>query len=385
MKKILIGTSALVIAGFAASAAQAQIELSIGGFSHWAVGVASQQAVQNAGNEFHAFDVKGESEIELTGSTVLDNGLTVSFFTSWQSGGRGRDAVNNHISVSGDFGLIRIGNSHTALGIIHRDAPAVTDGAVFGTGGGDVRDGNWISNAGTGAPARTRISVESDNITYISPSFAGFQVAASYVANATGHNAAQNRPSTHGWGAGAMYNNTFDGVGVHLRTGYLYTNNESQNGALLAPAVGGVNAAIKSTSSWMIGAEVSYAGFTFGGGFQHTDNKGNLTAAGAAAVAAVDDHYAWDLGVSYATGPYTVALSYFQGQTDVHSVAGTVNRDDHIKHWTLGANYNLGAGVDLTGGLHYIDFQATAVTPVAAPDAGRNKGWVALTGLRLTF
>ena len=69
----------------------------------------------------------------------------------------------------------------------------------------------------------------------------------------------------------------------------------------------------------------------------------------------------------------------------MHSVAGTVNRDDHIKHWTLGANYNLGAGVDLTGGLHYIDFQRTQVAPVPTPDNRRNKGWVALTGLRLTF
>ncbi|MBT5433793.1 MAG: porin, partial [Rhodospirillaceae bacterium] len=86
MKKLLLGTTALVSAGFVAQNAQAAdpIELSIGGYHNWAFFFADNDSTPATGTlpaepgfGLGDHDLKFSGEVQLRGSTVLDNGLEV--------------------------------------------------------------------------------------------------------------------------------------------------------------------------------------------------------------------------------------------------------------------------------------------------------------------
>ena len=77
MKKFLIGTTALVAAGFVAGQAEAAdpIKLSVGGYMNQYVGYADQD--EDGQENFAEVKVESETELYFRGSTTLDNGLTI--------------------------------------------------------------------------------------------------------------------------------------------------------------------------------------------------------------------------------------------------------------------------------------------------------------------
>ena len=76
MKKILLGSTALVAAGMIASApASAKMKLSVGGYMEQWVGYVSQDDVGTA--DYSGVDVKSDSEVHFKGMVKLDNGMSV--------------------------------------------------------------------------------------------------------------------------------------------------------------------------------------------------------------------------------------------------------------------------------------------------------------------
>jgi hypothetical protein len=432
MKKILFASTALVAAGMlsagAASAAE-KIKLNVGGYSKWwVVGAWQEKAFQDGtgpvsgqGINRQNVDVKGDNEIWFSGSTALDNGLKVGVMISLEAGGH-TDNVTDNIDQSyawleGGFGKVMVGALANGTALLHVQAP---DAANNFTNGGMML-GNWaIAKPATVMGMNQRVGYTSssnttaiisddkaEKITYVAPSFYGLTLGASYVPNVTktltgaNSNAANNSvySGQHSrgagadrmgaWGAGALYTNTFGPVGVKASAGYVWVDlsvTDSEN-ALTQQAYG---------------LQLSYAGFTLGGSFQRASDDRKTSAltsavlSGPAQIGAIKGAgneidfggYAYDVGLSYASGPYAVSFAHFHS-----SVIGLTNptlrnnKDDTIDAYQASGKYNLGPGVDVLASVGYIEYKDQRDGSVAgtANNAFHNSGWTAMTGLALSF
>ncbi|SIS49393.1 porin [Insolitispirillum peregrinum] len=408
MKKLLIGTSALVAAASIAGAAQAAdpIKLSVGGYGAVMVGYASQDDdyTKATGREVTGVDVKGDNEIHFKGSTTLDNGLTVSVKYEIEAGGRSVNANTTidsadeyNITVSGAFGSIVAGADDTALAAIAKTAPNV-GGRIFNGGleEGDLQDGAYVlrpagfDNALNSAYINT--GGDAETISYISPAIAGFTFGATYMPDALGGDDNPNQPSSlrgangsnEAYGAGLMWNGTVSGVTIAAQGGYLWAD-AGPNTTGNANLVGGVYGA--GREEWQLGGQVGYAGFTFGGGYRDVSQdlkaSNGLTLAGLGARDEMNGR-AWDVGLQYKTGPYGVSLAYFD--SSMENAAKNVS-DDTMKIWELAGEYTMGPGVALVAGVAHVDFEngTAAGATTAQKNSNENSGWVVATGLSLTF
>src|SRR5687768_4490321 len=122
MKKVLLGTTALLGAGLVASPAFAAdgIKLGVGGFFKTAYMVNfDDDSEGDNGNERNTDGVFSDAEIHFTGSTVLDNGLEVGARVELEgedNSGDGNDQIDEAwIYFSGGFGELRMGSDDDAL------------------------------------------------------------------------------------------------------------------------------------------------------------------------------------------------------------------------------------------------------------------------------
>ncbi|GAB3441234.1 porin [Insolitispirillum peregrinum] len=398
MKKLLIGTSALVAAASIAGAAQAAdpIKLSVGGYGAVMVGYASQDDdyIKAKGTEVTGVDVKGDNEIHFKGSTTLDNGLTVSVKYELESGGRSMNDPSDeyNITVSGAFGSIVAGADDTALVAIAKTAPNV-GGRIFNGGleEGDLQAGAYVLNpTGNSAPdaAYINTSGDSESISYISPAIAGFTFGATYVPDVNGDdNPAQPSASkgaagsNEGYGAGLMWNGTVGGVTIAAQGGYLWADAGPNADSVTA---GSYNA---GREEWQVGGQVGYAGFTFGGGYRDISQDRKVTSGQSFTALNQRDELngkAWDVGLQYKTGPYGVSLAYFDASMEN---TGKNVSDDTTKIWELAGEYTMGPGVALVAGVAHVDFEngVAAGSNSTVVNSNENSGWVVATGLSLTF
>lgn len=391
MKKILIGTSAIVAAAaFAGSAYAADpIKLSVGGYGAVMVGYASQDDayIRSTGNEVSAVDVKGDNEIHFSGKTTLDNGLTVAVKYEMEAGGRNSsNDVSDEwsISLSGNFGTIKTGADDNALTMIHNNAPIV-GGRLFngGMAGGDLLGGAYVllpSGVVTETDTAIDTNGDAEALSYISPSFAGFTFGASYVPavsqgddNATTYAAASTNHSD-AYGVGIGYNGKFGDVTVGADIGYLKAD-AARTITMATAANANRTVAIDGRDEYQAGLKFGYAGFEFGGGYRNIQQDGGALSRDA-------DGQVWEIGAAYKTGPYGVSLTYLAATQEQGGLtAAAAIADDKSQVLQLSTSYNMGPGVDLVGGLAYVKFDGEG-TAAAGAD---NKGWVAATGLSLTF
>lgn len=381
MKKILVASTALVAVATVSSAQAAEpIKLMIGGYMNQYVGYASQDDDQQ--QDFAEVKVESETELYFRGSTTLDNGLTVSvnidrYSDRDDSGGASEDGNGdgNSFGNGGDdvflqvssesLGRLRIGQTKGAAYALSHTAP--TEGPV-GNNDGDVQD--WINDPGNVTSDQTMTSSESNDgqkIVYWTPNFNGFQAGISYgldrnnagiegVVDVGGSNTANDTA----WDVGVAYDGDFGGVSF----GADVTYQSNQNGGTTGPAV-------EDRNSVRFGVNVGFAGFTVGGSYRDTNNEGNV---------ADIDSMGWDLGVSYATGPYAVSLSYLYLEQDT---AANSSLEHTREQWVVGASYDLGAGVALVGSVFHAEYDdATDNTPNSTND---NEGTGIVTGLQVSF
>ncbi len=397
MKKLLIGTSALVAAASFAGAAQAAdpIKLSVGGYGAVMVGYASQDDdyLTATGREVTSVDVKGDNEIHFKGSTTLDNGLTVAVKYEMEAGGRNSSAdVSDEysISISGGFGTIVAGADDNALVAIAKGAPRV-GGRLFNGAldEGDLIGGAYVLNPGSEAPDATFVKTngDSESLSYISPAIMGFTFGASYVPDINGDDnpaqptATATNGSNEAYGVGLMWNGALGAVSIGVEGGYLWADN-GVNSTAGATTTSTYNA---GHEEWQLGGQVGYAGFALGGAYRDISADRKVVA-GSSFAGNRDqiDAHAWEVGASYKTGPYGVSLSYFSSETENTALNMS---DDTAEVWELAGEYAMGPGVALVGGVGYVDFEnGTAPTATTnQKNSNQNSGWVVATGLSLSF
>ncbi|HEY9164446.1 MAG TPA: porin [Magnetovibrio sp.] len=348
MKKILLGTTAVVALATMSTEAFAadKISLGLGGFMRQYVGVTNSDEVANAGtnNTDRAMNLSqwSNTEVHFKGSTTLDNGLAVSVKIEKEADKAGTGTDATELTVSSDaMGALTLGGTPHAGDDFRVGAP--------NAGNFDWTDTDpWVSVGSTTANAQQAAPVARDitdmgdksiKVKYVSPSFSGVNVFGSYTAaeGSNTHNArnlARNRTndgSTLGVAySGEMSGATISAAAIHART----------NGT------GEVN---------NFGLNVGMAGFTVGGAYAEFDgdtagNTGNYGKA-------------WELGVAYETGPYSVSARYMA--SDDKGVIATAGKDKDKKYQVAGT-YDMGAGVALTATYFHSKFDTEGAARAAA-------------------
>ncbi|GAB6052429.1 porin [Magnetospira thiophila] len=361
MKKVLYTTTALVAAGMISAHAQAAdpIKIGVSGFLDEHIGYADQDNFGGGtkATDYKEVDVKSDVEVHFTGSTKLDNGITVSVKIELEADDTAAGSDLFALSLSSEtFGTVILGEEVTALDMISIAAPHkgyalvdADDWIVMPTGftaGGRSDDFASDGQVDDG---------EGDGITYLSPTFAGFTVGASYLPDMATKTDTQPANTSNGvWGAGVAYGADFDGVAVKAQLGY---GNAGNLGNLLQS-----------------GASVSMAGFTVSGGWHKISasqqSNGNTTPNDAT------DASGYEVGVAYETGPYAVSLSYAHSEGDK-----TNNTKDEGTVWGVGGQYAMGPGVTLEGTILNVDWDGGN----NATTADNNSGWAAIAGVRVAF
>jgi predicted porin len=375
MKKTLLRTTFLATAGllafgagdaFAQAAAPAaeKMKISVGGFMLQTLGWADQDsAFERETSGYKSFDTKSDSEVHFKGSLVLDNGLTVAVVAEMeadvQTSGGSVQMDESYLTIgSTTLGTLLLGSADGAGSALNVQAPwtgalnpYTGDMPAWVIDPGGVADDISISQNAGG-------SNDDNIIRYISPTLFGFRAGLSYASSQTDSSTQPTVTETDQWEGGLQFSEKFGDFAVRASGIYWRTN-----AATLTTDLDG----------WAIGADVTFADFTFGGGYGEANQDGATLAAATTAA----DTDTWNVGLKYAPGPWEVAFTY--GRQKAKSTAADTDDDTHSR-WILGGRYTLGPGVTL---------QASAIRlayDVEADNATlENDGWAVVGGIQVDF
>jgi predicted porin len=350
MKKQLLGTTTLVAAGLlmgqGAYAAE-PMSLSIGGYLQSAFTIADDDdGVGQPGAAIHDNTISTEGEVQFTATTELDNGISVRARIEYEAinqGGGTSIVDERYVRFSGGFGSFTMGQDDNAAYQMAYQAPSGSwqmglNSPTFAIpmyAGSHAISSYSTLYLGTGG--------DGGKIIYFTPRMSGFQLGASYQPDSPGDPGAFPATRTSDVTAGgqetiltvgANYQGSFDQADVAISIGYVTADLEAQNAAGTAKDFEGMTA----------GVNVSMSGFTVGAAFRNDNgglNKGRTTG--------------WEIGVTYATGPWTIGANYMDQSGESPANAGT--GEDDMDGWMVSGQYNLGPGVDLFGGVKYYDFE----------------------------
>jgi len=392
MKKVLLTSTALVAAGMLAfsggdanAAAHAKkkmtkkaskMQIKVGGFFKSTMGFSGQDSKYESTAKattrigYDSFDIKNDSEIYFTGSTKLDNGITVSVVVQLEG-----DQVNagiideSYVKLTGAFGDIRIGSTKSAGFVLKHRAPVV--GAV-NHDGGDAK--NWINK-----PAANAISVvqgthlgggDQMKVVYITNKFAGgLRIGASYIPSTTTSDVMPNTGGNAGtqgqqWDAMISYEAKLGAIKIGADFGY------DRN----------VSTAAATTTGIRGGLVLGFGGISFGGSYRTVSNDGRhqIGTVGSQDTSSTSQELdVFDLGISYVTGPFKISLS---GMSAEKSLSNLVPGDDEMNHIGLGLQYNMGPGVDLLGTVFHREWENET-----SGDSVNNDGWAVIGGIKVSF
>ncbi len=387
-KTLLLGSSALLggmVVAAAPAMAEEPIKLTVGGFFKTAYMVVIDDDDEfELGNETNTDGFFSDSEIFFTGSTVLDNGLEVGARVELEGETDGDQIDEAWIFFSGGFGEVRVGSDDEALA----NACIVPPG---GTGNFSAFSPNqWGANSaeigGTTFFGPTVFSSNSvctgvdgagdaQKLIYITPSFGGFQVTASYTPDETAENhISQGGPhlgmpghvpleSRHNVSVYATYSYEGEDWGLTAGLGGSWEGHTEE---------GGTDATLEEQDFYQAGLNLSFGNFSFGVvgeyfndvvGFKTdtTDLDVDVWVVGAGAAYQMD---AWTFGLQYSHRETDVDIDasgspFDQLQTQQDRVVATVN-------------YAMGPGISIDGQIGYtwVDLDPEFETLVPAAPAG---------------
>ncbi|HEY9078575.1 porin [Magnetovibrio sp.] len=330
MKKILLGTTAVIALGAMSSEAFAadKIKLELGGFMRHYVGLTNSDEVASTRSDTSRDkDISqwSNTEIYFTGNTTLDNGIKVAARVEMEADGAvSKNVDRSWLTISSDaMGALSIGH-HPHFG--DDNMVRVPNAGNFDWGDTDPWAGVATSATAptaafaTVAPDISDAGGDSAKLKYTSPNFSGITVGFSYsaaeAADASNARRVQGNTAQDGSTLGIAYSGDLGGAAV-------------------SADLTRMNFGANDQDVTHFGLNVGMAGFTVGGGysdFNDTRTGSNLA-----------DGDAWELGVSYATGPYSVSAGYMSAKDKGTAAAGS----DKDTKWNIAATYDMGAGVAL--------------------------------------
>jgi outer membrane protein OmpU len=343
MKKVLLGTTALLGAGLFAGQAAASdgVKLSLGGFMRNVIGVAfDDDGNGETGDDINAVGVGTDAEIYFLGSVTLDNGVTVGVRFDLEGGDENNDQMDQaYAYFKGGFGDFRIGSQAGAAGNMYMLPPGSS--ANFGPFSPNST-GSAISPGFFDPEGMLTGQDKSQKVVYYSPNFSGFSFGVSFTPNdnekdynagddADGRWRAASNPgdADNNVGLGAHY--TYEGNGWGLDLGAAaYFEGDLQNKAA------------GQDESWAAntGINVSFGGFSIGVAGTYIDDLDN---------SAGEDSWSIGTGLSYNVDAWTVGLGWAHTEFEVQGFSDETS----IDRVGVTGSYAMGPGIDLDAGIFY--------------------------------
>ena len=388
MKKVLLGTTALLAAGMFAGPALGQartamtatnFNLTLGGFTTFRFEYQSKSPAQNV----TALDADGtltdqprnhnldfDAELEFRGVATLSNGVKAGWEVELEAGGTAlancNDAAeacniidDNFMYVDGRLGKVTLGDfAVNALDIGIARTYSSAGGVSLTDAAGDALAAAGDNQAAFG---NTLVANQGRNrVQYEPPAIAGFRLSLAYAPDLSMENTTgTTQEDDVGAGdkdiqIGAQWAGSIMGNRLRLSAGWATTSPENQD-----PAAVGVS----SNGRWRLGADIEIADFTIGGYYvKRIDNA--LAIDGAATTD--EDITRYGLGATYALGVWEFGLAYEKGmqdENDINHVAIGTGKDTATR-WDFGVQYTgLGGGRTILAGVRQENWKDNADNP----------------------
>lgn len=342
MRYRLLATTALTAGGYALGALTAHaaepIHIKVGGYMEQSVGYVDQDV---PGKDVTGVDIKSDTEIWFTGSTVLDNGIEFGVNVQLEGNSTADQIDESYLTIGGGFGKLIVGSENSAMYLLH---VAPKDYGI-GLNSGDNVD--WVDFSGVGSdtgvfrgpfastyvePGRVN---DPNRLTYITPQFGGFQLGASWVPDAVEDSniTVDRETSQHdGVSLAAYYKGSVGPVQVAASAGWGMIQASNASGA-------------SDPTAYSTGLSLGIGDWTLAGSF-----------AGSKDDTATGDATGWNIGLNYAPGPWKVLVAGYFGDRDGSSTAnagGSGARKASYDTVQVEAGYDLGPGVSLAGAVGY--------------------------------
>jgi outer membrane protein OmpU len=353
MRKILLATTALAaFAGFS-SAANAQITVTLGGYTEFFGAIYDNNLVNGTEREFQL-----ETEILIKADGKADNGLLYGAKIELQNNAAAGGITTDEASIylAGFWGRVELGDFDGAADTLAIYAPLV---------GVEGIDGDYTDFLTSGLPMGSAIkapdSSDATKVMYVTPRVGGFQAGFSYTPeNGNEAQAVVTTKNTSNYSDfleyGINYTGNFDGVTVAASaTG---TSGNGRGGAT----------ALKDFSAWQVGGQVGYAGFKVGGGYVDAENFNIRTRTDSG------DQHVWNAGASYTTGPIAVGLTY----ANAEGFKGASYADNYEVYGLSGA-YTIAPGLLLMSDLMFVDEELKTGPTATAKTDSDNYVWLIST------
>jgi outer membrane protein OmpU len=382
MRKALLGTTALVAAGvIGAPAAEAAFDVQVhGNYTAAYASVDEDDDFGEAGYKRQNQTLNQDAEVHFRFMQTFDNGLTAGGRVELEGATHnereagpvspvnsrtgGTDQIDEKWGyVKGGFGELRFGDEDDARKLLAVYAPYAT--IIF-----SVNSPYWtFNNPAPGQAATTNTTApflenDSAKIIYFTPSFGGFQLAASYTPDSTQDRAQGGTGGTDEAGqfsnvlsAAGQYNGKFGDVTVQGSAGV--TKGYSEVRTLDDPII------------WEAGLVLGFGAFRIGS----TVGMGDDLAPGSTWNAAgATEALVYEIGGTYTMGATTVGLAWSHGEYE--QTDGEEDANDHIQ---LGLGHKLGEGVEVGAfvGLFEYDDEGAADSD--------NSGWQTGLGINMFF
>lgn len=375
MRNALLGSTMLVALGFVVrdAAAADGVKLEIRGNYQSAAGVVFSEDFSSlssvSGKDLRDYVFKQDVEINFSGETTLENGLTIGAYIELNAQTDEDQIDKVYAYVGGAFGEVRFGDNEEAYAEFCYQVPSASE--LFGA---DSPSFNF-SNAGIAGYAATNgtcsgLDDNSTKVLYFSPAFWGFQFGASF----TPDNTEDTRNTTQGAATrftnddgqnsenlslAVTFHHDFNAVNLIIGGGATHSFQKEINPNSIDPA-----------RSYNAYAQVGFSGFTFGVASELRENFGDTSADqwvyGAGGTYEWD---AWKIGLGWTHGDYEKVV----GANDV----GPFNADHDL--YSLTASYALAPGISIDGVLEYSDYKSSNA---AGPDY---RGFAAGLGTNIDF
>ena len=361
MKKILLGTSALALAGaFASPAASAEWSMRVGGYMEQFIAYADSDA--NFTGDFDGIDSKQDAEIWFLPSITLDNGIKIGANIQLEALTGGDQIDEAQMIITGSFGRVILGSENSAGYKMTYAAPDVTwfnvnsgsSTSFIPWSGGGAGSDVFRGTLGTTYLENSRNN-DAQRFSYFTPRFSGLQIGVSYARDGLQDTNAQVDDDidngsfpTDIFDVGVNYVNSFGDFNVAVSGRWGTANDHS-----------GADATI-----WSSGLNLGFGGFTVGGSYAEQNHNSHRRRNG----------FAWDLGASYTTGPWGVSFTYMHGNNQDNDGLG----DEEVDQFLIGLSYDLAKGVNIGAYGLFLDFDEDDNT-------NNVDGFVIGTGVKIKF
>jgi len=394
MKKALLAGTAITAAALYAQSAQAQLVVSLGGYTEFFAAYYDDDVAGRTNREFEL-----ETEIVVRADGKADNGLLYGAKIELQnstpttqglnSTGVGTDEAS--VYLAGTWGRLELGDFDGAADTLAIYAPLIgmeqIDGDAYDFLGVQGPTGTIFGTQPNGSLVQAPDSGDATKIMYITPRFAGFQAGASYATQSDSEAQDVVPFKTRGgykdfWEAGVNYTGELYGFSVAAGATIIGATGQDLG------AVGGPS--LEDFTAWQAGAQFGYAGFKLGGGYI---DAGDYNAVSGQPLTSGDSN-AWHVGISYTAGPVAVGLTYadakgFKGGPDVAAGIPATYATSY-KTYGGGAAYTIAPGLTVQADIMYVDedLRDVVVGPagfVTGTTTTSNEGFVAVFSTRLDF